>query len=315
MCEICGNPHFDFRYVSGELPSYIRYDIRRHPLRSGIQVNIRDHAVHAGLTEEWEVHSRTLLLDFVVSGEFSCELHGDRTTTRKARGFSSICYIFGHKQKIVWQSDQRARWLGILVDRPVLLELIGDGTNHVAKPFDRLLHFNGQTAPLCVTTTTTPHMQAILYQLLNCPYEGEMARLFIESKALELLFLKLSAHVVKPKPHKGNLTCMDKDKVFHARHILLHSMDEIPNLSELSRHVGLSETNLKRKFKQLFGMPMFEYLREHRLGAAYEMLISREWNVSEAALQVGYSSLSHFSQAFRRRFGVSPSTVSQGKCR
>jgi AraC-like DNA-binding protein len=315
MCEICGNPHFDFRYVSGELPSYIRNDISRHPLRTGIQVNIRDHAAHAGLTEEWEVHSRTLLLDFVVSGEFSCKLHGDRTTTHKARGFSSICYIFGQKQKIVWQSDLRARWLGILVDRPVMLELMGDATNQVARPFDRLLHSDGQAAPLCVTTTTTPHMQAILHQMLGCPYEGKMARLFIESKALELLFLRLSAQVVNPKPHNGNLTSVEKDRVFHARHILLHSMDEVPSLSELAQRVSLSETGLKCKFKQLFGLPVFEYLREHRLSAAYEMLISREWNVSETALRVGYSSLSHFSQAFRRRFGVSPSTVNQGKCR
>ncbi|MDQ7781610.1 MAG: AraC family transcriptional regulator [Desulfomonilaceae bacterium] len=315
MCKICGNPDFDFRYVSGDLPSYIRNDISRHPLRSGIQVNIRDHAAHAGLTEEWEVHSRTLLLDFVVSGEYSCRIHGDGTTTHKGSGSSSIGYLFGHKQKMVWQSDRRARWVGILVDRSVMLELLRDGINQVVKPFDRLLRFDLQAAPLYVTTTTTPYMQSIVHQLLNCPYEGEMARLFIESKALELLLLKLSDQVVKPNPHDGNLTCIEKDKVFHARDILRNSMDEVTSLHDLAGRVGMSETSLKNKFKQLFGVPVFEYLREHRLRAAYEMLVSREWNVSQAAVQVGYSSLSHFSQAFRRRFGVSPSTVGRRKCR
>lgn len=313
MHDVCGNPHFDLRYLAPKVPVYIRSGIARHPLRSGIQVDIRDHEAHAGLTEEWEIHSQTFLLDFVASGEFSCTLKDHTRTVDVTGGFSSIHYLPGQTQSIVFRSDRHVRWLGILVDRYVMQDLVSDGANRVAGPFDRLLRLDGQAEPLCMISQSTPHMQAILHQLFNCPYEGEMARLFIESKALELLFLRLSEQVVEPKTHDNGMTASEKERIFHARHILLRSMDETPSLPELARRVGISETKLKREFKQVFGMPVFEYVREHRLRAAYEMLVSREWNVTEAAVQVGYSSLSHFSQAFRSRFGVSPSTVNQGK--
>ena len=313
MCEICGNPHFDFRYVSGEIPDYIWNDITRYPLRDGMQVNIRNHAAHTGLTEDWEIHSPTFIVDFVASGALSCSLKGEDEMTEKYQGITSVCYVQGQTQHTVFQSPQRFRWAGILVDRSVMEDLLADGADRVASPLDRAIHHDGDVEPLCMISSTTAHVQAVLHQLLNCPYQGELGRLFIESKALELLFLRLSGRLVEPKAISDGLTSAERDKLFHARHILLHAMDEAPTLADLARTVGLSQTKLKSSFKQLFGAPVFEYLREQRLSAAYEMLISREWNVSEAAVRVGYSSPSHFSQAFRRRYGVSPSAVSRGK--
>jgi AraC-like DNA-binding protein len=315
MCEICGNPHFDFRYVSRELQDYIRNDITHHPLRPGMQVNIRNHRAHTGLTEEWEVHSRTFMLDFVASGDTTCRLKGESTGIDKTAGFSGFCYIHGQTQKVVYRSDNPVKWVGIVVDLPVMEELVRDGAHRVTRAFDRLLHMDRAAEPLCLTTQSSPQIQAIIQQLFACPYQGELRRLFVESKALELMFLRLSEQVVEPRRPSDNLTTADRDKVFHARRILLASIDQPPGLQTLARHVGMSETKLKQSFKQVFGQPVFEYLRRHRLAVAYDMLINREWNVSEAAIQVGYSSLSHFSQVFRNHFGVSPSEVAQGKAR
>lgn len=54
------------------------------------------------------------------------------------------------------------------------------------------------------------------------------------------------------------------------------------------------------------GVTIPQYLRQLRLDRAAELLRSGRFNVTEAALEVGYSSLSHFSQAFHEQFGCCP---------
>ena len=53
-------------------------------------------------------------------------------------------------------------------------------------------------------------------------------------------------------------------------------------------------------------MTMQQYLRQVRLERAAELLKTGRCNVTEAALEVGYNSLSHFSSAFHEMFGCCP---------
>jgi AraC-like DNA-binding protein len=63
---------------------------------------------------------------------------------------------------------------------------------------------------------------------------------------------------------------------------------------------------LSRTFSAATGLTIPQYLRQLRLEKAAELLRSGKFNVTEAALEVGYSSLSHFSQAFHETFGCCP---------
>ena len=54
-------------------------------------------------------------------------------------------------------------------------------------------------------------------------------------------------------------------------------------------------------------MPVYHYIREYRLEqAAVELLNSRK-RIVEIAMDAGYDSASKFSQAFKKRYGVTPS--------
>ena len=79
-----------------------------------------------------------------------------------------------------------------------------------------------------------------------------------------------------------------------------------PNLEELGRRVACSHFYLSRTFTRETGLTLSQWLRRARLERAAELLRTRKCNVTEAALEVGYSSLSHFSQAFREMFGCCP---------
>ncbi|WP_321413792.1 AraC family transcriptional regulator [uncultured Desulfobacter sp.] len=153
---------------------------------------------------------------------------------------------------------------------------------------------------------TTHLMRAVLYQILHCPYCGKARHLYLESKAMELLSHKL-AQLQPSYICPGNeLKHSDYDRVIYAAKSLVDNLDNPPNTKELARSVGLSCSKLNRYFRRVYGVTPFEYLRNHRLQTAMQLLQSGEINVTEAALSVGYANLSYFSKAFKTMFGVPP---------
>ena len=79
-----------------------------------------------------------------------------------------------------------------------------------------------------------------------------------------------------------------------------------PTLEELGQEVGCSQFYLSRTFSRQMSMTIPQYLRQIRMERAAELLKSGRFNVTEAALEVGYSSISHFSHAFYETMGCCP---------
>ncbi len=88
--------------------------------------------------------------------------------------------------------------------------------------------------------------------------------------------------------------------------ILQRDLVAPPGLEAIGREVGCSPFHLSRTFSQEAGMTIPQYLRQLRMERAAELLRGGTHNVTEAALEVGYSSLSHFSQAFCQIMGCCP---------
>jgi AraC-like DNA-binding protein len=75
---------------------------------------------------------------------------------------------------------------------------------------------------------------------------------------------------------------------------------------ELAAVAGVSESRLKTLFNEVVGMPWSRYLQGYRIHRAAALLSEPRYNVLEAALAVGFGSLSHFNATFRSIMGVSP---------
>ncbi|MGV3660350.1 MAG: helix-turn-helix domain-containing protein [Prosthecobacter sp.] len=97
------------------------------------------------------------------------------------------------------------------------------------------------------------------------------------------------------------------DRVAKVREALLADLEQPPDLAELARLCGCNPQYLSRTFAEAAGTTISLYLRRLRIERAAELLSSGRMNASEAALEVGYRSLSHFSQAFREEKGSPPS--------
>lgn len=137
-------------------------------------------------------------------------------------------------------------------------------------------------------------------------------RLLLESHILELLAINI-AHLNGETTSERSPACSrtDRERLQTARDILLERLDAPPSLAELSRMIQMNDCKMKRLFKQIYGQTVYQFIRSQRLEKAYALLAHGDCNVSQAAFQVGYTNVSHFSDAFRKQFGVLPHTLTQ----
>lgn len=85
-----------------------------------------------------------------------------------------------------------------------------------------------------------------------------------------------------------------------------HLSDCELNVTVLGKELGFSRTNFYRKIKALTGYSPNDYLRIYRLNKAAEYLLREEFSINEISDMTGFSSHSHFSNTFKKHFGVSP---------
>jgi AraC-like DNA-binding protein len=160
--------------------------------------------------------------------------------------------------------------------------------------------------PSHIQQALTPELRIVAHQVLNCPLQGPARRLFMESKALEILALQLGT-LSSANPNEGPAPNREElNRLEEARRILDREFADPPSLLTLARRVGLNDFKLKRGFRQIYHTTVFGYVRMLKMERAKTMLEEGDLNVSEVAVAMGYTCLGHFSEAFRKRFGVAP---------
>ncbi len=151
----------------------------------------------------------------------------------------------------------------------------------------------------------TIEQRNVLSTLLQPPVARAAQSLWYQSKALELMAHFLFA------PKDPELFCMRqkrvaRDRVARVKELLARDLVNPPTLEALGQEVGCSPFHLSRVFSREVGLTIPQYLRNVRMERAAELLRSGRYNVTEAATEVGYSSLSHFSKAFCETIGCCP---------
>jgi AraC-like DNA-binding protein len=148
----------------------------------------------------------------------------------------------------------------------------------------------------------------------NPPVPQAAAGLWYESKALELM----AEMFFIGRTERGAASRKEQTSQHRAKRvieILRENLVEPPTLKELGRMIGCSPYYLSRTFSKETGMTIPIYLRQIRMERAADLLKQGRHNVTEAAMQVGYNSLSHFSQAFCEVMGCCPGLYPLGLSR
>ncbi|WP_066337290.1 response regulator [Azohydromonas lata] len=116
--------------------------------------------------------------------------------------------------------------------------------------------------------------------------------------------------VLPPPPApsvEGSPQPWEERLVTQAQSVLLREMGNPPSLAELAQRVGTTQRHLSHEFRRQVGVAVFAWLREERHREACFRLLHTSQQLNQIGHHIGYQSAAAFTNAFRARFGMTPS--------
>ena len=216
----------------------------------------------------------------------NCKLNASRNCGERVESTDVLSFKFNSVQLSQFVKPKKN---GQLTDDVLMF-------NH-ASSFSKML-------PLCGKT------RIVLEALLNNSYSGSLENIFVNAQVQMLLLYSMDCMVgdkeVEEFSCKFLSNELDREKIVKAREILLQHIGEPITIKELSRKVAINECYLKKGFKEMFGSTIFDFYQSQRMEHAKYLLYEKGLNVTDVSDLLGYSSISHFSTAFKKHTGLKP---------
>ena len=247
--------------------------------------------------EKTNPEANSIELKFCISGNIYChkkqtecdfcQLNGSKNCVEKTDSIDVLSFSFS----------------------PVYLQQFTKANNDPQSLSDNVLAFKhntsfSKTVPLCGKT------RLVIEALLNHTYTDTLANIFINAQTQILLLYSMDC-ILGDKEETG-FNCKflaneaDREKIIKAREILLQHIGEPITIKALSRKVAINECYLKKGFKEIFGTTIFDFYQGQRMEHAKYLLYDKGLSVTEVSMLLGYSSISHFSTAFKKHTGLKP---------
>lgn len=158
-------------------------------------------------------------------------------------------------------------------------------------------------------SSLTPAMMNIINEMVYCPYDANTSRFYFDIKTRELLFVLLQ-YLYKRPSGRYRLSEAELKQVMKAGEMLTEDLTRKPyTIAELSARTGINQFKLKAGFSQLYGTGVFEYLQEKRMEHARQLLMHTHKPIKEICTLAGYTRMTNFITAFRKRFGYTPGSL------
>lgn len=206
-----------------------------------------------------------------------------------------------------FETNKSHKFFEVHFHREKFVDLTGDSSTLLKKFGDNIMD-NKSMSISAHNLPISMAMYACINDMMSCSFTGSLKLLFLQSKCVELLALQAQAfeHADEKSKPKALKSDYDKDRIYYAREYLLEHANNPPSLTALAKAAGINEFKLKQGFKETFNNTVFGYLSDHKLMQAKALLADNLLNIKNIAAQLGYSSIQHFSNAFSKKFGVSP---------
>ncbi len=183
---------------------------------------------------------------------------------------------------------------------------LGEDLDKLKAPIGRFARAGAQAPSFLEIVAMPASLLGARLQFIQPPVAGAALRAWYLGRTLEIL-----AQTVFEPEAAGELFCqrhqrVNRQRVERVRFLLERDLENPPTLEMLGQEVGCSPFYLSRIFAQETGVNIPKFLRMKRMERAAELLRGGRANVTEAAVTVGYSSMSAFSKAFVEHFGCCP---------
>lgn len=158
--------------------------------------------------------------------------------------------------------------------------------------------------------TITPNIKRTVLEIKDfLLYRGGLGHMFLEAKILELMsmFLGEVLELSVLKQSKTRISRSDRETVMEAKRYIDSRIDDAPSYKEIAEYVHVSISKLSKDFADFIGLPIHTYIIEQRLEKSTLLLAKDNLTISQVASLVGYNKSSNFTEAFRKKYGMTPS--------
>lgn len=261
------------------------------------------NGLHSGKTDQDMVH-----LHFGLKGNYSMYHRQLNRSFDLIGGHHNIFYSEGFEMEF-FNKTLLLETFGIQFPREIFLSFTQNANEGLKRFSEKVLEnkpviLSDEWASLNLKT------ESVIQEIINCPYDDGLKKLFLLSKSIELLVLSAEACLSKfddiPKYIKQPA---DKEKIIAARDLINENLHEPPSLSQIAKTTGLNEYKLKRGFKEIFHTTVFNYLTDQRMSLARQYLLDTQKTAAEISLELGFATPQHFNNAFKKKFGIPPNMV------
>jgi len=232
---------------------------------------------------------------------FSCQLRGSTRVSQASRNFelnpSHVLASFAPDAG--FHLDCSPGWCNVelRITASSLFELAGDEYG--------LKCLNTHSACCLLLNPNNAHIRDAAARLVNLLTVTHPCSLLVQAAALEFIAWHLkNLHANETNDRMCSRECR---LLWLARERLLSDLSSPPTIEQLARETGLNQLKIKQGFKVLFGTTTYGLFQRERMERALTLLQTN--SVTETASLLGYSNISHFSEAFRKQFGVLPSAA------
>lgn len=164
--------------------------------------------------------------------------------------------------------------------------------------------------PFLFEEIISPQIQEIAAKVITANPAKELENFYYKLKTEELIYLLFVELLKRQDTTLQTLNGADVQRVYEVKDKILSKLDIPPILPELVKLSGMSESKLKRLFKQIFGDSIYNYYQSFRMKEAAYLIKEERLSVSEVGYRLGFSNLSHFSRLFETHIGLKPKKYS-----
>jgi AraC-like DNA-binding protein len=276
------------------------------PLHDSPVVSVHDYDCRAGRGgPAAEEHSGSNNVVLMRHGAF-CKHFGRRSVTADVN--QAVFFSAGSTYRVSHPADCGDRGTVFAAAPRVLHDIARELDPSLGDRPDRLFPF--VTGP-CDDGVFWRHRE-LVQRLENAaadppePLWADVTALQLVADVLEAAFAR---HGLPRRRRRTGTDVVHADQTEAARTYLAGRLGDRVTLDDVARAVHASPFHLARVFRQRTGVPIHRYLTRLRLRAALERLAGGASDLTALALDLGFSSHSHFADAFRREFGRAPSTL------
>jgi AraC family transcriptional regulator len=270
--------------------------------RLGVSIEWHDFRTESPLDWGQSFHPRSVEFCLNLEGRGAV---GDRTQTDYVPGSAGYYSVMDQPLHASRQARDHHRFVTLEFSNRHLREQLAECESEIDPQLRAAVFPQKERSIVSTVRPMSPEQHHVVSSLLQPPVSKAAQSLWYQSKALELM----SHFLFTPKDPE--FFCMRqkrvaRDRVERTKDLLARDLANPPTLESLGREVGCSPFYLSRSFSREVGLTIPQYLRKLRMERAAELLRSGRYNVTEAATEVGYASLSHFSKAFCETIGCCP---------